>query len=144
MAGPPGESEEAAHFHLQHADLIDAAPEPDRSRTERIAEFVDLRIRCTDALWPLAKRLEAQSLTNPDLKPLTSQLRSGVTEQVDRYFSPELDELSPARRADLRATLDVTTSSAIVWVMQEVHGRSTNQIKRAWRSTIATLLAVHD
>ncbi|MEM9565288.1 MAG: TetR/AcrR family transcriptional regulator [Actinomycetota bacterium] len=134
----------AAHFHLQHADLIDAAPEPDRSRIERTTEFVGLRIRCTDVLWPWAQRLEAQSLTNPDLKPFTLQLRSRVTEQVDRYFRPELDELSPAKRADLRATLDVATSSAIVWVMRDIHRRSPNQIKRAWRSTIATLLAAND
>ncbi|MEM7341434.1 MAG: TetR/AcrR family transcriptional regulator [Actinomycetota bacterium] len=134
----------AAHFHLQHADLIDASPGPDLSRLERISEFVDLRIRCTDVLWPWAQRLEAQSFANPDLKPFTAQLRARVTDQVDRYFGPELDELSPAKRADLRATLDVATSSAIVWVMRDIHDRSPHQIKRAWRSTVATLLAARD
>lgn len=134
----------AVHFHAQHADLIDASPEPDLARAERIAGFVDLRIRCTDTLWPWAQRLEAQALVTPDLRPFTAQLRAQVAEQVDRYFAPELDALSPAKRADLRATLDVNTSSAIVWVMSEIHGRSPKQIKRVWRSTIATLLAAND
>lgn len=134
----------AAHFHEQHRDLIDEAPSPGRSRAERVAAFVDLRLRCADTLWPWAQRLEAQSLTNPDLKPVTTGLRARVSEQVGRYFGPELDRLPPAARADLAATLDVTTSSATVWVLQDVHGRSPNQIRRAWRSTITTLLAVHD
>ncbi|MEM9650673.1 MAG: TetR/AcrR family transcriptional regulator [Actinomycetota bacterium] len=134
----------AAHFYLEHSELIDETPEADSRRADRIAQFVDLRIRCTEVLWPWAQRLEAQSLTNPDLKPFTTRLRSQVTQQVDRYFGPELDALPAAKRADLRAMLDVVTSSGIVWVMRDIHGRSPNQIKRAWRSTITTLLAEHD
>ena len=132
------------HFHAEHEDLFAAAPDPEATREARIAEFVDLRVRCAVAMGPWAQRVFGYSLTNVDLRPVTDRLRACLAEHVGRYFAPELERLSPAGRADLVAVLDAVASVEVALAMHQFHGRTDKQIARAWLSSISTLLAAHD
>ncbi|MEO1055530.1 MAG: TetR/AcrR family transcriptional regulator [Actinomycetota bacterium] len=130
----------ADYFAERHADLFDAAPAPGSSQAERISEFVALRIRNWEAIGPLALRVEAHALSNPEAAPATTNLRRRAAEPVDRYFAPELGELTPARRADLASMIDVLTSAETGRVLAEIHQRTPQQIRRSWTAALTTLL----
>ncbi|MEM9747380.1 MAG: TetR/AcrR family transcriptional regulator [Actinomycetota bacterium] len=134
----------AEHFHVQHAELFDASPSPGSDRTDRIAEFVELRLRLAAVVAPWGRRVDAYALTHPEVAPVTMDLRQRTARQVDRFFAPELDRAGSDRRAELAAAIDATTSASVIRTMRDVHERSPQQIARSWTSTLALLLAVHD
>lgn len=134
----------AARFYVEHVDLFEASPPVDADRSERIAQFVDLRLRAVGTLSLWVKRAEAAVLDHPELGTVLEDLRARTAEQVAIFFAPELDVLSPARRADLVATIDSAVSVLAGRVMVEVHDRSEAQIRRAWRAALAALLDAVD
>ncbi len=134
----------AEYFAEHHADLFDASPAPGLDRTGRISEFVDLRMRNWETIAPLAQRVEAYALSNPEVTPATTALRRRAAEHVDRYFEPELDRLTPARRADVAATIDVLTAAEAGRTLSDIHERTPNQIRRAWIAALTALLAADD
>lgn len=133
----------AERFMAEHADLFESGPAPGADRAERIADFVDLRLRSIAELSIWAQRLEAAVLNNPQLGTVL-ELRSRSAAQVPRYFAPEVDRLPPARRADVVATIDGATCLAAGRILAEVHGRTEHQIRRAWRSMLGALLDALD
>lgn len=134
----------AEYFAEQHPELFQAAPTPGLDRDQRIAEFVALRLRNWEIISPLAQRVEAYALSNPEATPATTSLRRRAAEHVARYFAPELDRLTPARRADLASTIDVLASVESGRTLAEIHQRTPNQIRRAWIAALTTLFAADD
>lgn len=134
----------AEYFAERHPELFGAAPAPGLDRAERISEFVELRLRNWAIIGPLAQRVEAYALSNPEATPATTSLRRRASEHVDRYFAPELDRLTPARRADLAATIDVLTAAEAGRTLADIHQRTPKQIRRAWIAALTTLLAADD
>ncbi|MEM9513242.1 MAG: helix-turn-helix domain-containing protein [Actinomycetota bacterium] len=131
----------ADYFAERHADLFDAVPAPGADRTDRISEFVALRLRNWETIAPLAQRVEAYALVNPEATPATTSLRRRTAEHVERFFAPELDQLTPARRIDLASTIDTLTSAEAGRILAEVHHRTQHQIRRSWMSALTILLA---
>lgn len=136
--------EVAAFFADLHTDLFDAAPSPGLSRPGRISEFVALRLRHWEVIAPLALRVEAYALANPEATPATAALRRRASDHVDLYFAPELGRLTSAKRADLSTTIDVLTSAEAGRTLADIHGRTANQIRRAWIAALTTLFAADD
>ncbi|MEM9610028.1 MAG: TetR/AcrR family transcriptional regulator [Actinomycetota bacterium] len=130
----------AARFYIEHVELFEASPAPGADRSERIAQFVDLRLRAVTALSMWVKRAEAAVLDHPELGTVLDELRLRTAAQVSTFFGPELEHLPPAKRADVVATIDASNSVIAGRVMIEVHGRSEAQIRRSWRWAIGTLL----
>ncbi|MEL6981563.1 MAG: hypothetical protein AAFO29_03980, partial [Actinomycetota bacterium] len=75
------------------------------------------------------------------LVPIRSRFRSIVAEQVPTHFDPELASTTPARRADLIATIDSMTSIEAFLILQDTHQRSETQVRRSWLAAIDAILA---
>ncbi|MEO1063377.1 MAG: TetR/AcrR family transcriptional regulator [Actinomycetota bacterium] len=129
----------AERFYVEHVELFEVEPPPGADRAERIARFVDLRLRSVTTLSLWVKRAEAAVLDHPELGTVLDELRRRTAEQVPAFFGPELERLPPAKRADVVAIIDSAISVLAGRVMVEVHDRSETQIRRAWRSTLGAL-----
>lgn len=93
-----------------------------------------------EIISPWARRVNAYALTTPEVEPIVMTLRRQTAQHVERYFAAELNELSPAHRADLAATIDVLTSVEAGRSMSDLHDRSTTQTRRAWTTAVTMLL----
>lgn len=130
----------ADRFYDQHADLLESAPEAGHPLHRRTADYVELRLSALALLGPVLPLAKTQTKERPDLQPLFDRVRRQVSQQVERYFAPELRSLTPARRADLVSTLDAATSVDAGDMITEVYGRSPAQIRRAWTELLLSVL----
>lgn len=129
-----------ARFMEQHNDLLAPDVPPDAPFDERLRLFVEVRVRAGTALGPMARRLQGRAVDEPGLIPMQNRARSMLADQVPNHFGPELATLTPARRADLTAVIDAMTSIDAYRTLDEIHGRSEAQIRRAWTTALTTLL----
>lgn len=130
----------ASRYLELHRDVLEPEPPTGAPYEERRRLFVDLRIRAGATLGPVSRRLQGRAVDEPALIPMQQHLRSIVAKQVTTHFEPELAAATPARRADLTAVIDSMTAIDAYRTLHETHGRSEQQVRRAWLSTIDAII----
>jgi len=74
---------------------------------ERVERFVVVRLRLYDATAPMARAALLRAASNPIIAERLEATRTGLREQLEAMFAPELDALPPAERRAMAAAADV-------------------------------------
>ncbi len=117
-------------------------PHPGEGRLDqRISELCDVRLRLFEAIWPFLQFMSRRAAAHPDAAENLGRIRGLLAAQIKRQFAPELRALSQAEASDRRAAIDALTSPESWALMQDEHGRSRRQVKRAWTHALTRWLA---
>lgn len=108
---------------------------------DRIAAYVDARLRLYETIGPIARLSRARAAEQPQLAETLAETREGFAEQVRTHFATDLAGATPAEADDRAALVDVLTSFEAWDLLQGPHGRSPTQLRRAWISGVRALLA---
>lgn len=73
---------------------------------ERIARFVDVRLRLYESVAPSARAARRRADTSDILRQQVERTRAELREQVERHFAPELAALDARRRRAVGAAVD--------------------------------------
>jgi AcrR family transcriptional regulator len=122
-------------------DLFELDEDPSASGIDRIALFVESRMRFHETLHPLALLQRRHAADSDDAAALIDMSRNLLADQVRSYFRRELEHLSDDERDDVVVNIAVVTSVESWHQSHHSHGRSPARIRRAWISAIAALLA---
>lgn len=122
-------------------DLFELDEHPSASRTDRIARFVEARMRFHETLHPLALLQRRHAADSDDAAALIDMSRNLLADQVRSHFRRELEHFSDDARDDVVVDIAVLTSVESWHQSHRSHGRSPAQIRRAWIAAITALLA---
>lgn len=129
-----------SHFErLRH--LLDSPGPETGSLEERIKTFVDSRIKFNEAVAGPARTAQVRAHFAPVIAEDIAGYRRELDAAVRRHFAPELKGRSRSEAEDLISVLDVLVSFDSWELMTVDHGRSRNQIRRAWTQAVQSLLA---
>lgn len=81
-----------------------------------------------------------RSLEHEPMVAASASMRALLADQVRGLFAPEIDASTPARAADLVASVDALTALESWDVMRKTHGRSRPQIAHAWTRGIGAMI----
>ena len=114
---------------------------PPATRSDRIATFVNSRLRFHAELHPLALLQRRHAPTNDVAAAHIEASRQLLADQLSNFFEDDLHNVTPARRDDVVTTIAVLTSVESWHQSTQSHGRTPAQTRRAWIATISALLA---
>lgn len=107
---------------------------------ERVDRFTTARAELWEAIAPVVRLGRARSFDHPGMAELLRTSRLAQVDQVAHHFAPELASLTPARRADVVATMTALTSFEAWDLQRNDLGRTPTQIRRSWRTALAAML----
>ncbi len=130
-----------AVYFERYAHLFEIPNLGQGTTTERIASLVSSRIDLYETNEPMARlvRLRAPELAQAD--DLIHRVRATRADQVRRHFDEDLATLGRAARDDLVAVIATMTSFESWDQARHDHGRSANQLRRAWTTALTRLLS---
>lgn len=127
--------------HLAHVDARLRHLDPaDHDRRTRIAALVDDRLDMFEATTGAARVARRRADFLPIVAEHLERVRHRLHDHVLAQLGPELSTLTPARAADLAATIDVLVSRDGWEALHEVHGRDRRQVRRMWIAAVDALL----
>jgi AcrR family transcriptional regulator len=127
--------------YLQRYDhLLDLPEIGERSRSVRIANLVDARIRFYETIDPMARLARSQAMTVPELDETLERVRSTLSDQVSEHFAAELGALRPSPRRE-RLALVAAVTSYETWDLLRRQGLDRVEIARSMRSGLDLLLS---
>ncbi len=106
---------------------------------DRIVSLVDARLGLYEVIGPLARLARARALDTPRLAETLAETRAMLAGQVREHFAAELARSTPARGDDLVALIDSLISFEAWDLLRATHGRSRQQIRRAWVAGLHSL-----
>lgn len=122
-------------------DLFELDDDPSASSEDRIAHFVESRLRFHETLHPLALLQRRHAADSDDAAAWLDMSRNLLADQVRSYFRPELEAFGEAWYDDVVTTIAVLTSVESWHQSHHSHGRAPAQIRRAWIAALTALLA---
>lgn len=123
------------HGHLLEIDDIGDGP-----LDERIDNFVRSRARLYETTEPMGRLMRVRANEVPEVGDMLHRARVTRADQIRHHFDHELRTLSRARRDDL-VTIIVTLTSFESWdQMCHAHGRTHQQLRRAWTTALHQIL----
>lgn len=134
-------SEAAGRTIERYSELLIIPETAAGSLPERVAAFVDARVRFHETVSPLALLLRASAALDSESGELLDANRRVLSDQVKQHFHIELAALTPARRDDLVVSIAVMTSVESWHQFRQASDRSPAQTRRAWRAAVAAMLA---
>jgi hypothetical protein len=111
------------------------------SRDVRIRRFVDARLQLHETLHPLELLMRAHATHDVGTSEFVDATRQVLADQVRQHFDTDLRPHGPTRRDDMVTTIAVLTSVESWQQFRHTHHRSPTQTRRAWRATLADVLA---
>lgn len=128
------------HF-LERYRALWEVPEPAGDLDQRAAGYVDARLRLHETIAPVARMVRTKMADEPALAAQLHRVRRLQAAQARTTFAPELAERGAAARDDLVGTV-VTLTSFEAWDhLTGDLGRTPRQIRRAWLTSLRTLLS---
>lgn len=127
------------HFEKARV-LLDSAQAGDGSLDDRIRRFVDSRIKFNEMISGPARTAQFRAHFAPVIAEDIKEYRKAADTSVRDYFAPELKTRAKAEAEDLIALIDVIVSFNGWDMMTNDHGRSRNQVRRAWTLALESLL----
>ena len=121
-------------------DLFELDADPSASSEDRIAHFVESRLRFHETLHPLALLQRRHAAESDEAAALVDMSRNLLADQVRSNFRHDLEPFGEARRDDVVTTIAVLTSVESWHQSHHSHGRTPAQIRRAWIAAITSLL----
>lgn len=128
-----------AHFLGRYQHLF-AMPPATGGLDERIASYVDSRLRLFETIAPVARMVRARMHDEPQLAEQLHAVRRQQAVQARSHFAAELDPFGASARDDL-VGLVVTTTAFESW--DHLTGdldRTAKQVRRAWVTALRALL----
>lgn len=129
------------HHFDQVAPLFSVPSIGEGDRDERIARYVDARLRLYEAIAPVARVARSRAVDAPRIAEGLTAARTQMARQARTHFAPEVTARTPARADDLVALIDSTTSFESWDLLTTTHARTAAQVRRAWTSALALLTA---
>jgi AcrR family transcriptional regulator len=127
-------------YFERHGHLFDIAGIGEGTLDERIENFVRSRATLYEATEPMGRLLRVRANEMPAASDLLHRARATRADQIRHHFDHELRSLSRARRDDLVAVIVTLTSFESWEQMCHAHGRSRQQVRRAWVTALAQIL----
>lgn len=120
--------------HLISIDEIGDGPLP-----RRVDAFVVSRLEFYRATEPMARMSRRQAFDVEQMRTTLARVRATLADQIAQHFAPELAELPSTARRDRIAVLAALTSFES-WDLMHEQGLDPDDIRRAWRTNLTTLL----
>lgn len=115
------------HGHLFEIDNVGEG-----TLEHRINSFVRSRTTLYETTEPMGRLMRVRANEVAEVGEMLHRARVTRADQIRHHFDAELRQLSPARRDDVVAIV-VTLTSFESWdQMCNAHGRSHQQVRRAW------------
>lgn len=108
---------------------------------DRIARFVDARLRLHAAIAPAARATRMRAVTDEVVREQLEVLRRALREQVEKHFAAELDALEPPRRRARVAAVDVLCELESLDHLRIHRGFSSSEARAIVIDTLHALLA---
>ena len=128
-----------AHFLGRYHDLFEVPP-ASGGLDERIASYVDSRLRLYETIAPVARMVRARMYDEPQLAEQLHRVRQQQAAQARAHFAVELDDLPGSARDDLVGLVATTTAFESWDQLTGDLGRTTKQVRRAWVTALRALL----
>ncbi len=128
-------------FRERFGHLLQISSIADSPLADRVIAFVDARSELYESAGAIMALGRLRALDHAPLAAAADEQRSALAAQVRICFAPEVDAMTPARRADLVALIDTLASPDSWDVMRRTHERTPRQIRRTWIHAIDELLA---
>ncbi len=109
-------------------------------RDGRIDRFVDARIELHATVAPIARLARARAFDQPVIAETLAQARRRLATQIGEHFAAELEVASSDAAEDVADAIDGLTSFEAWDLLSNTHGRSAEQIRRAWTAAIRSVL----
>ena len=131
---------ESIERHFERiAPLFDIPSVGEGSLDDRVARFVDSRLKLYEAIGGTGRIARVRAVDTPAIAAGLARVRSMWADQVRAQFAPELARLTPGRADDLVVLIDSVAAFESWDLLQDTHGRTRAQIRRAWVQGIARL-----
>ena len=127
-------------YFERHGHLFDIVDIGEGALDGRIQNLVRSRATLYETTEPMGRLLRVRANEVAAASDLLHRARVTRADQIRQHFDHELRPLSRARRDDLVVTI-VTLTSFESWdQMCNTHGRSHQQVRRAWTTALGQLL----
>ena len=127
-------------YFERHGHLFEVADIGEGTLEQRIGTFVSSRATLYETTEPMCRMVRLRANELSEVNDLLGLIRVARADQIHQHFDAELATLSPARGDDLVAVL-VTLTSFESWdQMCHAHGRSHQQVRRAWTTALRQIL----
>jgi AcrR family transcriptional regulator len=127
-------------FRERFSHLLNATPPAEAGLDDRVAFFVRNRLDLYEQAAPLMSMARARAFEHDTLVEAVARNRSALADQTRASFGHEIDGMTPSDAADLIAVLDSLTSPEAFELMARVHARTHQQVARAWKASLLTLI----
>lgn len=107
---------------------------------ERVARFVDTRLRACEAMGGASRVARRNAPFQPLVSAEVARFRRQLAEQVRAHFAPELQARTRAEADDVEVIVDVLVSVDAWDQLTSDLGRSRTQVRRAWTRALLALL----
>lgn len=110
------------------------------SLSRRVKRFAKARASLHEITEPMARLTRHRAPEHIDLDQRLHLVRATMSDQIRHHFEAELSALSPVRREDTVTVISTLTSFESWDQARYDHGRSQQQIRRGWSTTITRIL----
>lgn len=128
------------HFE-RSAGLFEVPAIGEGEQADRIRRWVDARLTLYEAIAPIGRLARARAHDHQLLADTLRAARRRFAEQAADHFAPEVAARTRAQGDDLVAIISSLTSFEAWDLLTTGEGRSRAQLRRAWASALAALLA---
>lgn len=128
------------HHFERVQPILDADDASDGSLDTRIKRFVDARLKFNQSIEGVARTAQLRAHFAPVIAEDIQYYRRVADASVRKFFAPELKTRPKAEAEDLVALIDVMVSFDGWDQLTTGHGRSKNQVRRAWVLALESLL----
>lgn len=132
--------EAVQRFLERHARLFDVPGLGTGPLDARAARFADARAGLYEAIAPMARLARARSFDHPHFAATLHDVRIRLADQAREHFAGELSVAGRAAREERVAVISTVTSFESWDQLRNDFGRTSGQIRRAWRRSICELL----
>ena len=127
-------------YFTRFAPLLEIPQLGEGPLPDRINRFVDARLDLYATVAPIARLARARAYDHARIATSLVDARGAFTAQIRAHFADELSQRPKARAEDSVLLLDALTAFESWDLLRTTHGRSENQIRRAWATGITALL----
>lgn len=129
-----------AVYFDRHAHLFDVPGIGDGPLDDRIARFVEARLRLYDTAEPMGRLVRVRATEHAGANQTLARLRATYVDQIRHHFDHELSRLEPAEREEVVAVASTLTSFESWGQCRHVHALDDVRIGHAWVASLTALV----
>lgn len=126
------------HDRFRHLFLVEGIA--DASLNQRIEAYVDTRLDMLVEVGSVVALARLRAMENEEFDEAYTAIRELLSEQVHHLFAPETAAMGPESQASFVAIVDSLASPQAWDVMRLSHGRTPQQIRVAWITTLRAIV----